>query len=211
MTAATQIFESRLHLTRLIGIEDASLYRQIGALHREQLAAGVLAQFPERFLAGFYRYLANQADCVVFTMQDQDRVVGFATGTMRASGLLVSFVMASPIEVMRLSIPLIFKPRVLGRVLSLLSFMMMGAERSYYGDRQLLSIAVLSANERSGVGAALFAALCGWFQSVGAMSFDIIAATTQTSALQFYKRHGATEIGHAVLGGLDSFIFRHVL
>ena len=179
------------------------MYRQIGALHREQLAAGALARFPERFLAGFYRYLAKRADCVVFVIQDQDRLVGFTAGTIRASGLLPSFVMAHPIEVMRLGISLIFEPRVLGRVLSLLSFMTMGAERASYADRQLLSIAVATANERSGLGAALFSELCGWFHGVGATAFDIIAASTQTAALQFYKRQGASEIGRTALGGLE--------
>jgi GNAT superfamily N-acetyltransferase len=205
------IFEPGTHVTKLTGAEDTRIYGQIGALHRRQLAAGALAHFPDRFLATFYRYLARRDDCVVFVMEKQDQVIGFVAGTLRSSGLLTSFAMEFPVEMMRSSILLMFELRLLGRIISLLFFMVTQAKRSHFGGCQLLSIAVASDNERAGVGSALFVALCRWFRSFSVTSFEIIAATTQVSALQFYKRHGAIEIERAVLGGLESLILVYVL
>ena len=198
-------------LAKLTGAEDGKIYAQIAAMHRRQLAAGALAHFPERFLANFYCYTAKRADCAIFVVQDRDRVIGFVAGTTQSSGLLASFAVTSPIEMVRSGLSLLLKPQILGRVTSLLLFITAGTRRSRFGDCQLLSIAVASENERCGFGSALFAALCGWFRSVGATSFEIIAATTQTSALQFYRRHGANEVGHAALGGLEAIILRYTM
>jgi GNAT superfamily N-acetyltransferase len=205
------IFEPGMHVTKLRGAEDTRIYGQIGQLHRKQLAAGALAHFPNRFLASFYRYLARRDDCAVFAVEKQGHVIGFVAGTIQSSGLLPSFAMESPIEMMRSSIALMFEPRLLGRIISLLFFMATRVKRSHLGECQLLSIAVASDNGRSGVGSALFVALCQWFRSVGVTSFEIIAATTQAPALQFYKRRGAVEIDRAVLGGLESLILLYVL
>ena len=61
-------------------------------------------------------------------------------------------------------------------------------------ERQLLSIAVDPVELRFGVGNGVFSPLCDWFRSCGAEDFGIIAAKTQTAALYFYRRRGATEV-----------------
>jgi hypothetical protein len=78
-------------------------------------------------------------------------------------------------------------------------------------ETQLLSIAVDPRDLRSGVGTGLFGALCDWFRSRGAEDFGVVAAKTQTAALQFYRHCGAAEVRETTLGGLSSIRFRCAL
>jgi ribosomal protein S18 acetylase RimI-like enzyme len=198
-------------IARLEGGGDRRTFQEIEALHRAQLAAGTLAHMPTGFLASFYRYLANRTDCVVLTVEQGGRMSGFAAGTLHASGLLKSFAVAKPLEIVGYSAKLLLEVRLLFRVLSLAGHFVAGAKQSHMDERQLLSIAVDPGCSRLGMGTDLFNALCDWFRICGAENFGIIAARTQTAALQFYKRRGATEVGETRLAGLDSVCFRYVL
>jgi GNAT superfamily N-acetyltransferase len=198
-------------ISRVSGTEDCQTFREIEALHRMELAAGALAHMPPGFLASFYRYLAARSDCVVMKAEKEGRLAGFVVGTLRASNLLKSFVLARPLEVAGHGPRLLLRPRLLFRIVSLASKLMAGAGQSDLDDRQLLSIAVDPPSGRSGIGTALFDALCDWFRVTGVDYFEIIAATTQTAALQFYGRCGAVEVGKTRLGGLDSVRFRYDL
>jgi GNAT superfamily N-acetyltransferase len=199
------------NIARVDGRQDFRTFEEIEALHRAQLAAGALAHMPAGFLASFYRYLATRTDCAVFVTETEGRVTGFVTGTLQASGLLKSFLLAEPRRTLGYCVRLLLAPRLLFRIVSLARHLAAGGEEYAMDERQLLSIAVDPRNLRSGVATGLFAALCGWFRSRGAEDFGVIAAKTQTAALQFYKRSGAVEVGETTLGGLSSVRFRCVL
>jgi ribosomal protein S18 acetylase RimI-like enzyme len=198
-------------IVSLDGTEDDRTFREVEALHRTELAAGALAHMPTGFLASFYRYLSTRHDCVVLVVEKQGRVTGFAAATLHASILFKSFVLAKPLEIAGHSAKLLLDPQLLFRVASLALNLVGGDKQSYLDDRQLLSIAVDPSRGRLGIGTELFKALCDWFRLRGAEDFEIIAATTQAAALQFYKRLGAVEVGETRLGGLGSIRFRYVL
>lgn len=198
-------------IARLDGGQDFRTFQRIEALHRAQLAAGALAHMPAGFLAHFYRYLATRIDCAVFTAEREGRVAGFVAGTLHASGLLKSFLLADPLRTLGYCARLLLAPRLLFRVVSLARHLATGGRESDMDERQLLSIAVDPGDLRSGVGIGLFSALRGWFRSHGAEDFGVIAAKTQTAALHFYRRCGAAEVGETRLGGLSSIRFRYVL
>ena len=198
-------------IARLEGGQDFRTFQQIEALHRAQLAAGALAHMPAGFLAHFYRYLATRIDCAVFTAEKEGRVVGFVAGTLHASGLLKSFLLAEPLRTLGYCVRLLLAPRLLFRVVSLARHLATGGRESDMDERQLLSIAVDPDDLRSGVGIGLFTALGGWFRSHGAEDFGVIAAKSQIAALHFYRHCGAAEIGETKLGGLSSIRFRYVL
>ena len=198
-------------IVRVDGGQDFRTFQQIEALHRAQLAAGALAHMPAGFLANFYCYLATRIDCAVFIAEKEGRVAGFVAGTLRASGLLNSFLLTEPLRTLGYSARLLLAPRVLFRVVSLARHLATGGRDSDMDERQLLSIAVDPRDLRSGVGIGLFSALRGWFRSHGAADFGVIAAKTQTAALHFYRRCGAAEVGETRLGGLSSIRFRYVL
>ena len=143
----------------------------------------------------------------VFAAEMQGRVAGFAAGTLHASGLLGSFVLAEPLSMVGYSARLLVTPLLLFRILSLARHLVSTGHEPM-DERQLLSIAVDPIELRSGVGTGVFSALCDWFRSCGAEDFGIIAAKTQTAALHFYRRRGATEVGETSLGGLSSIRFR---
>ena len=198
-------------IVRLDGGHDLRAFRQIEALHRAQLAAGALAHMPAGFLANFYRYLATRTDCAVFTAETEGRMAGFVAGTMHASGLLKSFLLAEPLWTLGYSVRLVLAPRLFFRIVSLARHLAAGGRDADMDERQLLSIAVDPGDLRSGVGTGLFSALRGWFRSQGAEDFGVIAAKTQTAALHFYRRCGAAEVGETRLGGLSSIRFRYAL
>ena len=198
-------------IARLEGGQDFRTFQQIEALHRARLAAGALAHMPAGFLANFYRYLATRVDCAVFTAEQEGRVAGFVAGTLHASGLLKSFLLAEPLRTLGYCGRLLLAPRLFVRVVSLARHLATGGRESDMDERQLLSIAVDPGDLRSGVGIGLFNALRGWFRSHDAEDFGVIAAKTQTAALHFYRRCGAAEVGETRLGGLNSIRFRYVL
>jgi ribosomal protein S18 acetylase RimI-like enzyme len=199
---------------RIVNLDATTDYRtfqEIEALHRTELAAGALAHMPPGFLASFYRYLATRPDCVVVVAENEGHVTGFVAGTLQASILLKSFVFAKPLEMAGHGAKLLLDPRLLFRVVSLALNLVAGDKQSHLDDRQLLSIAVDPNSGRMGIGTELFKALCNWFRLRGARDFEIIAATTQAAALQFYQRRGAVVVGETTLGGLGSIRFRYVL
>jgi GNAT superfamily N-acetyltransferase len=196
-------------IAKVNATEEHRTFREIEALHRTELAAGALAHMPPGFLASFYRYLANRNDCVVITAENEGRVVGFVVGTLHASSLLKSFVFAKPLETAKHGTRLMRAPRLLFRIISLALKLTSGDKQSHLDDRQLLSIAVDLGSSRLGIGTSLFNAVCEWFRLQGVSDFEIIAATTQTAALRFYKRCGAAEVGKTKLGGLDAVRFRY--
>jgi ribosomal protein S18 acetylase RimI-like enzyme len=198
-------------IARLDGGQDVHTFLEIEALHRAQLAAGALSHMPAGFLASFYRYLATRTDCAVLVAETEDHVAGFVAGTLHATGLLKSFLLAEPLRTLGYSAQLLLAPRLLFRIVSLGRHLAASRWNSDMDERQLLSIAVDPDDLRSGVGTGLFNALCDWFRSRGAEDFGVIAAKTQTAALDFYKRRGAAEVGETRLGGLSSIRFRCVL
>jgi ribosomal protein S18 acetylase RimI-like enzyme len=198
-------------IARLDGGRDFRTFEQIEALHRAQLAAGALAHMPAGFLAHFYRYLATRTDCAVFIAETEGRVAGFVAGTLHASGLLKSFLLAEPLRTLGYGLRLLLAPRLFFRVGSLARHLAAGGRDSDMDERQLLSIAVDPSDLRSGVGTGLFSALSGWFRSHRVEDFGVIAAKTQTAALHFYRGCGAVEVGETRLGGLSSIRFRYVL
>ncbi|HEY7665353.1 MAG TPA: GNAT family N-acetyltransferase [Xanthobacteraceae bacterium] len=198
-------------IAKLDSGQDFRAFQTIEALHRAQLAAGALAQMPAGFLADFYRYLATRTDCAVFTAEAEGRVAGFVAGTLHASSLLKSFLLAQPVRTLGYCARLLLAPRLFFRIVSLARHLAEGSRETDVDERQLLSIAVAPGDLHSGVGTGLFGALCDWFRSRGAEDFGVIAAKTQTAALHFYRRCGAAEVGETRLGGLSSIRFRCVL
>jgi ribosomal protein S18 acetylase RimI-like enzyme len=200
-----------VRIARLEGEVPRHTFREIEVLHRAQLVAGALAHMPDGFLANFYRYLVTRADCVVLIAEKEGRLAGFAAGALHASSLLKSFVLSEPLEMAGYCIRLLLDPRLLYRILSLALNLATNTQHSNMDERQLLSIAVDPLVGRSGVGTELFNALCDWFRSSGVEDFGIIAAKTQTAAVQFYDRRGAVKVGEMRLGGLDSIRFHYAL
>src|SRR5262245_11535384 len=125
-------------IARLDGGEAYRTFRQIEALHRAQLAAGALAHMPTDFLAGFYRHVATRPDCVVLIAETEGGLAGFAAGTLHASGLLRSFLLAEPLEMLRYCTRLLLAPRLLLRVVSLARHLV--GRQPDMDERQLLSI-----------------------------------------------------------------------
>lgn len=204
-------FGNTADIVKAIRPEDKRTFIEIEALHRAQLAAGALAHMPLGFLARFYSYLAGRPDSVVLTVEKQGRVAGFVAGTLHASGLLRSFLVAEPTTFLTYGLSLLLKPRLLSRVLSLMLHSAVRGKREGVDDCQLLSIAVVPDCGRSGVGTVLFGAICDWFRQRGADQFEIVAAKTQLAALSFYVRRGAAKVGETNLGGLNSVLFRHII
>jgi Acetyltransferase (GNAT) family len=198
-------------IARLDGGQDFRTFQQIEALHHAQLAAGALAHMPDGFLANVYRYLATRSDCAVFTAEKDGRVAGFVAGTLHASGLLKSFLLAEPLQTLGYCVRLLPAPRLFFRVASLARHLATGGGESDMDERQLLSIAVDPDDLRSGMGIGLFGALRDWFRSHGAEDFGVIAAKTQSGAPHFYRCCDAAEVGETRLGGLSSIRFRCVL
>jgi GNAT superfamily N-acetyltransferase len=199
------------NIVSLTGGQNFRTFQEIEALHRAQLAAGALAHMPAGFLASFYRYLATRTDCAVFVAETEGRVAGFVAGSLHASGLLKSFLLAEPLRALGYGARLLLAPRLLFRITSLARYLAAGGRDSDMDERQLLSIAVHPDDLRSRVGTGLFSALSDWFRSRDAEDFGVIAAKTQTAALQFYRRCGAAEVGETRLGGLSSIRFRCAL
>ena len=135
-------------------------------------------------------------------------MAGFVAGTLHATGLLKSFLLAEPLRMLGYSARLLLAPRLLLRIVSLARLLAASRWDFDMDERQLLSIAVDPGDLRSGVGTGLFSALCDWFRSRGAEDFGVIAAKTSDCRTGFLKRRGAEEVGETRLGGLSSIRFR---
>lgn len=184
------------------------VFQAIERLHRDQLVAGALAHMPSGFLADFYRFLAGRPDCRVVIARSGPDISGFVAGTLRATGLLRAFLKDDVWRAVSYALRTSWRLRLAYR-LALIARGTKGVGTGLTaGERQLLSIVVDPACQRHGIGVALFDHLKTWFQSAGAGDFDIIAAHTQTAAVQFYCRVGAENIGETRIGDLDSTIFR---
>lgn len=180
-----------------------NFFRQIAAIHAEQLKAGFLPLLGQEILERIYRHASCNSDALLLAVVDGDTVLGFVMGAISTRDFYLTFAL-------RNFIPLVWRlmtrPTLLLRTLSATKY----AASSTRGQAtaELLSIAVKQGVDRKGVGSSLLCAFQQQLRERKITSFHVLAADTQKPALAFYRKHAGVVVNETTLGGLHSYRFR---
>jgi lipopolysaccharide/colanic/teichoic acid biosynthesis glycosyltransferase/ribosomal protein S18 acetylase RimI-like enzyme len=191
------------------------LFQQVAALHADNIATGFLSSLGVGFLALLYRAIDEAPGSVLLVECREGRAVGFIAGATSLPAVYRRM-LRHPFGLMRVMLPVIFRPRTLRRLAEILRYGGKHAGPSAeQGSAELLSLAVAPAyrgGAGSGIAERLYHRLVDHFQRAGQAEMRIVVGQSLERARRFYLRMGAEPVGSIeVHPGEQSILFRHRL
>lgn len=185
-----------------------STYRQVAALHAENIDQGFLATLGVPFLALMYRAIDEAADSFLLVEERDGRVIGFISGGM-GMWPIYRRMLRKPVALGLTLLPSIVKPARIKRILDILRY---GRNEStaQLPRAELLSLAVALDARGSGVAERLYHRLATYFEEAGEGAFKITVGDALAPAHRFYIRMGAVPAGRVeVHEGQGSILYVH--
>lgn len=185
-----------------------STYRQVAALHAENIDQGFLATLGVPFLALMYRAIDEAADSFLLVEERDGRVIGFISGGM-GMWPIYRRMLRKPVALGLTLLPSIVKPARIKRILDILRY---GRNEStaQLPRAELLSLAVALDARGSGVAERLYHRLAMYFEEAGEGAFKITVGDALARAHRFYIRMGAVPAGRVeVHEGQGSILYVH--
>jgi colanic acid biosynthesis glycosyl transferase WcaI len=172
---------------RPLSADDAKECTQV---HLEAFPGFFLTILGPCFLTQLYASIPEDKSGIGFVAIDQDRVIGFATGTSEPEGFYARLIKKKVLKFAWVSIgPVIKKPRIFPRLLRAFSLRKQELPTPFCGT--LMSIAVLPETQGRGVGQMLVAA---FLEDAKRRHLRYVNLTTDRdnneSTNQFYQRLG---------------------
>ena len=192
-------------------MDAAERYRQVAALHADNIDQGFLATLGIPFLSLMYRAIDEAPGSVLLTEEQHGRVVGFVSGG-DGMGAIYRRMLRHPLRLVLALLPSLVRPSRLKRILEILRY---GGGTSTTHDlprAELLSIAVAPHARGSGVAERLYRRLEENFAGRGLSAFRITVGDSLAPAHRYYRRMGAVPAGRVeVHAGEGSVVYVQAL
>ena len=175
----------------------------VALIHVKELKTGFLSSFGVTFLTNLYHLIIKNG--IILVSMDEDRINGFISFSPNTKKLMVGFILSSPINFLKLSLQFFRNPAFLRKSIETLSAPFKSSHRSNsesdLPSAELLSIAVDSTIQKSGIGSQLLMALENEIKKMGIKEYKVIAGSTLVSANQFYLKNGFTCVKQIAIHG----------
>ena len=169
----------------------------------QELKSGFLSSLGLFFLTGLYNTIIKQG--ILLVSIDEERIDGFISFTSNTKKLMMGFVLSSPLNLCRLSLQFLRNPAFLRKSIETLSAPFKSSHRNNSKSdlpyAELLSIAVDSTIQKSGIGSQLLMALENEIRGIGIREYKVIAGANLISANQFYLKNGFTFMKQITIHG----------
>lgn len=171
----------------------AERYRQVAALHAENIDQGFLATLGLPFLALMYRALDEADGSVLLTEERHGRVVGFVSGG-KGMGAVYRRMLRYPVRLGLALLPSLLRPKRIGRILEILRYGRRANASTGLPSAELLSIAVDPSVRGTGVSERLYRRLRSHFSERGVDAFRIVVGESLLPAHRYYQKMGAKPV-----------------
>jgi len=169
----------------------------------QELKSGFLSSLGLLFLAGLYNTIIKHG--ILLVSIEEQRIDGFVSFSPNTKKLMVGFILSSPLNFLRLSLQFLRNPAFIRKSIETLSAPFKSSHRSNsepdLPSAELLSIAVDSTIQKSGIGSQLLMALENEIRKMGIREYKVIAGSTLVSANQFYLKNGFTRVLQITIHG----------
>jgi len=186
---------------------DASVFKQIIRIHKEEITEGFLSTFSDRFLFRLYRCIANSPYTFLFFAVKDDQVVGFIAGSINTKHFYRYFLLHEGYKVFFSILKKSLKIKNFIKIFETLFY----PRKSIGGNlsnSEILNFCVSHLFQRKNIGNELFTSLVEEFRNRGVDQIKIATGVDQLKAQAFYKRQGAKQYCKiAVHKGHDSLVF----
>lgn len=98
----------------MISIAAKADAEDLASIHHSALNNSFLAELGNSFLSNMYRFLINKE--VVYTAKENNQLIGFISASLSTDGLIKRFVLANPLNLIRLGLSIAIKPHLIKRV-----------------------------------------------------------------------------------------------
>ncbi|MEB8430945.1 GNAT family N-acetyltransferase [Cocleimonas sp. KMM 6892] len=171
--------------------EDDEL-RAIANLHYQCINLGFLSKLGVNFLFYLYKSMSLSDDVVVVIAKDQDKIIGFITGTQgRFSGVYKHLIKKHLVPVSLILIPRLLRFSNFKKIIEILFYTKGKNDLSDLPKAELLSLAVAKEHRGSGVSQQLFIMLAEHFKEIKIQKFKIVVGEELIGAQKFYEKMGA--------------------
>jgi len=172
-------------------------------MHMQELKSGFLSTLGLPFLTGLYNTIIQQG--ILLASIDGEKVDGFVSFSPNTKKLMIGFILSSPLNFLRLSFQVIRNPTFLRKSIETLTAPFKSSHRSNneydLPAAELLSIAVDSTIQKSGIGSQLLMALENETRKMGIREYKVIAGAHLVSANNFYLKNGFTNVLQITIHG----------
>lgn len=179
-----------LILSPVMDLGDKALFGELAEIHRNEIHEGFLSTLGATFLAGLYESLAVSDDSFLIVARQSGGVVGFIVGAMDTGSVYKQVMKRSGVRSFLTLLPKLFSIKRLKRIAETLLYPNKKKDDDL-PEPEILNFCVRSEAQGTGVGSALFGALCDEFRKRGVSEIRIVTGETQKSAQVFYERRGA--------------------
>jgi ribosomal protein S18 acetylase RimI-like enzyme len=174
----------------------AQFWRDVAALHRQEIHGGFLTSLNPRFLESIYRSIAGSKEAFLLAATDgaSGRLLGFICGSTNTRKTLVHSVLHSGPGPMLSILPSMFSLHTVGRIFETIRYANGGATETL-PRAEILNFCVDRTVQGRGIGKMLFAALRDEFRARGVKTIKIVTGESQITAQQFYHAVKARPAG----------------
>jgi len=170
--------------------------RRVALIHFKELKTSFLSSLGLQFLTGLYDTIIYQG--ILLVSMDGLRIDGFVSFSPNTKKLMIGFILSNPLNFFRLSLQFFRNPALLRKSIETLSAPFKSSHRSKSESElpsaELLSIAVDSKIQKSGIGSQLLVALENEIRKLGIREYKVIAGSTLVSANKFYLKNGFNHV-----------------
>jgi glycosyltransferase involved in cell wall biosynthesis/ribosomal protein S18 acetylase RimI-like enzyme len=160
-------------------------------LHTTAIPTGFLPRLGQRFLTRLYRSIIDSDDGVVLVADLDGDPVGFVAGTTDTPSLYRRFLRRHGVAAGFAALPRLLRPSMLRRAWETFRY-----EDAVGGTRaELLSMAVMPAGRRRGIGDRLGTELLGHLQARGASRVRVVVGDGNAAAVSAYEKMGFQSAG----------------
>lgn len=171
---------------------NSSHSNRVALIHLRELKTSFLSSLGLPFLTGLYNTINKNG--ILLVSINGLRINGFVSFSPNTKKLMIGFILSSPLNFLRLSLQFFRNPAFLRKSIETLSAPFKSSHRinseSDLPSAELLSIAVDSTIQKSGIGSQLLMALENEIRKMGIREYRVIAGANLVSANQFYLKNG---------------------
>lgn len=165
-------------------LKDKSDIKQISQIHSTTLKNSLFSSLGEQFLYSFYSSLRRKKNVITFVAEENNKIVGFASGAMNLSSLISEVIS----QVWKNILIASFKnPLIVPKLFQ--TFFYPGFRNSTK-TAEIFSLAVIPDYQGRGVGKNLVKRLAAEFKKKGYKSFFISVRSSIVEANNFYRKIG---------------------
>lgn len=175
---------------------NSSHSNRIAFLHINELKSGFLSSFGLPFLTTLYKKIIKKG--ILLISIEGDRIDGFVSFSPNTKKLMLGFIFSSPFNFLGLSLKFFRNPALIKKSLETFTAPFKSSQKSttevILPVAELLSIAVDSTLQKSGIGYQLLTTLEQEIRKMGIKKYKVITGAGLISANKFYLKNGFTQV-----------------